>query len=93
VNCFLYMTLFSEFTNGDLNGGKFNRKVAKLNANVIHLCASQGVHPSYLQPRKTLSNLLLLFDPAQADLGRCRVVTFKRSVVVLRLVWSHQNNG
>lgn len=81
----------SEFRNGDLVNGKFNKKVAKLNANVIHLCSSQGIHlllllfiysfcklffdskgihATSLQPRKTISNLLLLFDPEQADLGR-----------------------
>lgn len=49
---------------------KFNRKVAKLNANIVHLCASQGIPPSFLQPRKTIPNLLLLFDPNNADLGR-----------------------
>ncbi|XP_021963931.1 beclin 1-associated autophagy-related key regulator isoform X2 [Folsomia candida] len=61
---------YSEFRNGDLVNGKFNKKVAKLNANVIHLCSSQGIHATSLQPRKTISNLLLLFDPEQADLGR-----------------------
>lgn len=37
---------------------------------MIHLCSSQGIHATSLQPRKTISNLLLLFDPEQADLGR-----------------------
>lgn len=60
---------YTEFTNGDL-AAKFNRKVAKLNANVVHLCASQGVAPTFLQPRKTVPNLLMLFDPSAADLGR-----------------------
>jgi len=60
----------SEFTNGDLIGGKFHRKVAKLNANIIHLCASQGVLHNHIQPRRTVPNLLLLFDSCFADLGR-----------------------
>jgi len=61
---------YSEFANGNLSNGKFSRKVAKLNANVIHLCSSQGIHATSLQPRKTISNILLMFDPEQSDLGR-----------------------
>ncbi|CAL8080373.1 unnamed protein product [Orchesella dallaii] len=60
---------YTEFANGDL-ATKFNRKVAKLNANIVHLCASQGIAPTFLHPRQTISNLLLLFDPEHADLGR-----------------------
>jgi beclin 1-associated autophagy-related key regulator len=67
----VFVELFhSEFTIGDLMGGKFNRKVAKLNANVIHLCASQGIPPNFIQPRRTIPNLLLLFDDALSELGR-----------------------
>jgi len=67
-----YFIVFSssEFSNGDLVGKKFNRKVAKLNANIIHLCSSQNVGPSYLYPRQTLPNLLYIFEPDFADLGR-----------------------
>lgn len=70
VLTWFYSFHFSEFRNGDLINGKFNKKVAKLNANVIHMCSSQGIHATSLQPRKTIPNLLLLFDDEQADLGR-----------------------
>ncbi|XP_064484934.1 beclin 1-associated autophagy-related key regulator-like [Ornithodoros turicata] len=61
---------YREFGNGEPSDEAFKHRVAKLNANVIHLCASQGVDPLHLRPRATLRNLLLLLDPETADLGR-----------------------
>jgi len=74
---------FSEFTNGDLLGSKFTRKVAKLNANIIHLCGSQGIPSSFLEPRRTISNLLLLFDPEISDLGRYIILKESKDCIEL----------
>lgn len=53
-----------------LNDAQFSYNVAKLNANVIYLCVSQGIDISLLQSQRTLKNLLLLFDLNLSDLGR-----------------------
>lgn len=53
-----------------LNEIQFSHNVAKLNANIIHLCVSQGVDVSLLSPQKTLKNLLHLFNLNISDLGR-----------------------
>ncbi|EEC00822.1 conserved hypothetical protein [Ixodes scapularis] len=60
----------SEFGGGELGEEVFRHRVAQLNGNVVHLCASQGVDPSQLRPKATLRNLLLLLNPDMADLGR-----------------------
>ncbi|KAG8212774.1 hypothetical protein J437_LFUL019737, partial [Ladona fulva] len=49
---------------------RFARKVAKLNANILHLCFTQNVNPELLHPHRTLQNLLLLLNPEVSDLGR-----------------------
>ncbi|CAN7983688.1 unnamed protein product [Ixodes hexagonus] len=61
---------YSEFGGGELGEEVFRHRVAQLNGNVVHLCASQGVDPSQLRPKATLRNLLLLLNPEMADLGR-----------------------
>ncbi|KAM7288594.1 beclin 1-associated autophagy-related key regulator isoform X2 [Ixodes scapularis] len=61
---------YSEFGGGELGEEVFRHRVAQLNGNVVHLCASQGVDPSQLRPKATLRNLLLLLNPDMADLGR-----------------------
>uniref|UniRef100_A0A6G1SLD4 Beclin 1-associated autophagy-related key regulator n=1 Tax=Aceria tosichella TaxID=561515 RepID=A0A6G1SLD4_9ACAR len=53
-----------------LNDAQFSYNVAKLNANVIHLCVSQGIDISLLQSQRTLKNLLLLFNLNLCDIGR-----------------------
>lgn len=68
--CLPHHLHYREFCSGELSEEAFKHKVAKLNANVIHLCASQGVDPLHLRPKATLRNLLLLLDPATSDLGR-----------------------
>ncbi|XP_076321785.1 beclin 1-associated autophagy-related key regulator-like isoform X1 [Tachypleus tridentatus] len=64
---------YSEFCSHELTEEQFAHKVAKLNANVLHLCLSQNVDSNLLSPRRTIPNLILLLDPNVSDLGRCGV--------------------
>lgn len=57
-----------------MNEQQFNRRVARLNANVLQLCFSQSTDLNLLQPPQTLQNILQLLDPGVSDLGR--FVTF-----------------
>jgi beclin 1-associated autophagy-related key regulator len=57
-----------------LNDAQFSYNVAKLNANVIYLCVSQGIDISLLQSQKTLKNLLLIFNLNLCDIGRKPVI-------------------
>lgn len=41
---------------------KLNRKVTRLNLNILHLCLSQGVSPEKLRAKQTLHNLKQLID-------------------------------
>ncbi|XP_076321736.1 beclin 1-associated autophagy-related key regulator-like isoform X2 [Tachypleus tridentatus] len=61
---------YSEFCSHELTEEQFAHKVAKLNANVLHLCLSQNVDSNLLSPRRTIPNLILLLDPNVSDLGR-----------------------
>lgn len=61
---------YSDFCSNELGKGKFMKKVARLNWNVLHLCFSQNVNPSLLKPESTLANILLLLDQTVSDLGR-----------------------
>lgn len=53
---------YSEFFVNDLNEVQFAHKVAKLNANVLHLCLSQNVDSELLHPRQTVKNLLYVLN-------------------------------
>lgn len=53
-----------------MNEQQLNRRVARLNANVLHLCFSQNTDLNFLQPSQTLHNILQLLDPKVTDLGR-----------------------
>lgn len=57
-----------------LQDAQFSYNVAKLNANVIYLCISQGVDISLIQSQRTLKNLLLLFNLNLCDLGRKPII-------------------
>lgn len=61
---------FNTVNNEHLDDATFSYNVAKLNADIIHLCVSQGIDVSLLQPQCTLKNLMLLFDLNLVDLGR-----------------------
>lgn len=58
------------FSKKLLDDTQFSYNVAKLNANVIHLCVSQGVDISLLHPQRTLKNLMLLFNFNVSNIGR-----------------------
>lgn len=51
---------YSQFGARDESEEDFRNLVARLNSNVLHLCASQGLEPPLLRPRTTLRNLALL---------------------------------
>lgn len=51
---------YSQFGARDESEEDFRNWVARLNSNVLHLCASQGLEPPLLRPRTTLRNLSLL---------------------------------
>lgn len=51
---------YSQFGARDESEDDFRNLVARLNSNVLHLCASQGLEPPLLRPRTTLRNLALL---------------------------------
>lgn len=53
-----------------LDDSQFSYNVAKLNNNVFHLCISQGIDISLLNPQKTIKNLLLLINTNLNELGR-----------------------
>lgn len=53
-----------------MSEGQFARRVARLNANVLHLCFSQSVNPYLLRPTATIHNILCLINPELSDLGR-----------------------
>ncbi|KAK9695638.1 Vacuolar sorting 38 and autophagy-related subunit 14 [Popillia japonica] len=65
-----YKLLYSDFCSSDMSEQQFNRRVARLNANVLHLCFSQNTDLNLLQPSQTLHNILQLLDPKVTDLGR-----------------------
>lgn len=75
-----------------LDDTKFTYNVAKLNANVIHLCISQGVDPSLLHPQRTLKNLMLLFNLNICDIGRKPIIELDDEEVADRIVEQLSNN-
>lgn len=66
-----YKLNFSDFCRIDLPEHKFNRRVARLNANILQLAYTQHVDLKTLNPSATLENLhQLLIESGAADLGR-----------------------
>ncbi|XP_065338656.1 beclin 1-associated autophagy-related key regulator isoform X2 [Cloeon dipterum] len=61
---------YSDFCKAEMTDQQFARRVARLNANVLHLCFSQNIPPSVLHPTRTLHNVLQLFNKDVSDLGR-----------------------
>lgn len=59
-----------DFIRSDLDAKRFSRKIARLHANVLFLCASQGVAPIHLRHANPLARLSTLLDPNICDLGR-----------------------
>ncbi|CAG2054163.1 unnamed protein product [Timema podura] len=61
---------YSDFCGHEMSDPTFARRVAKLNANVLHLCFLQNVEPERLRSTHTLHNVLNLLDTTVSDLGR-----------------------
>uniref|UniRef100_T1JJT5 Beclin 1-associated autophagy-related key regulator n=1 Tax=Strigamia maritima TaxID=126957 RepID=T1JJT5_STRMM len=69
---------YSDFCSHELNRDRFVQKVAKMNANVLHLCFHHGVNPDKLHPRQTIRNLLHLLNSENYNpqrLGLYRIET------------------
>lgn len=62
--------VYSDFCSSDMSEQQFSRRVAKLNANILHLCFTQNVKPEVLHPPRTLHNILQLLNAGVGDLGR-----------------------
>lgn len=67
----LTMFISSDFCSSDMNKLQFSRRVARLNANILHLCFTQNTNLGSLRPSETLHNILQLLDTETSDLGRC----------------------
>ncbi|EFX67987.1 hypothetical protein DAPPUDRAFT_301718 [Daphnia pulex] len=60
----------SDFISSDLDAKIFAGRIARLHANVLYLCTSQGVAPIHLRHANPLARLSTLLDPNICDLGR-----------------------
>ncbi|KAI9559975.1 hypothetical protein GHT06_013983 [Daphnia sinensis] len=60
----------SDFISSDLDIKLFAGRIARLHANVLYLCTSQGVAPIHLRHANPLARLSTLLDPNICDLGR-----------------------
>lgn len=69
-----------------LNDVEFSYNVAKLNTNVIHLCISQGVDISLLNPQRTLKNLMLILNINISDIGRKPIIEIDNEEAAKRIV-------
>jgi len=66
-----YKVNYCDFCRIDLPEQKFNIKVARLNANILHLCYTQNVDLKVLDPSRTLENMhRLLVGGMAPELGR-----------------------
>lgn len=65
-----------------LDEAHFSYNVAKLNTNIIHLCVLQGIDLSLLNPKKTLKNLLMIFDPNLSEFGRKPILDLNDSATI-----------
>ncbi|XP_019536184.3 beclin 1-associated autophagy-related key regulator [Aedes albopictus] len=65
-----YKVSYSDFCTTALSEAQFNRKVARLNANILYLCYTQGCRLNELRPTHTLENMQRLMNSPQVDLGR-----------------------
>lgn len=69
----------SDFCNKELTAGQFQRKVARLNGNILALCDTQNVNARQLVATHTLANLLQLLSAS--ELGRSGAVEVSNSLV------------
>ncbi|KAL0280944.1 UNVERIFIED_CONTAM: hypothetical protein PYX00_002089 [Menopon gallinae] len=59
---------YTDFYNIDISDHKFNKKISKLNTNILYLGFSQGIDTFLLNPKQTLCNILHLVQ--YPNLGR-----------------------
>ncbi|XP_028967900.1 beclin 1-associated autophagy-related key regulator [Galendromus occidentalis] len=57
-----YVFCFSEFSAETLTGEDLMNKIARLNGNVVFMCASQNVDVTLIQSQKTVQNVLNILD-------------------------------
>uniref|UniRef100_A0A182PBM9 Beclin 1-associated autophagy-related key regulator n=1 Tax=Anopheles epiroticus TaxID=199890 RepID=A0A182PBM9_9DIPT len=60
---------YADFCTTTLSEAQFTRKVARLNADIVFLCHTQGCRLNDMNPTHTLENLLCLLK--SPDLGHC----------------------
>lgn len=60
-----YGMCFSEFSADTLTEEGLANKIARLNANVVYMCASQNVDPVHIRPRQTVRNLLNILNMSE----------------------------
>lgn len=65
-----YKVSYSDFCTTALSEAQFNRKVTRLNANILYVCYNQGCRLNDLRPTHTLENIQKLLNPTHACLGR-----------------------
>lgn len=54
----------------DMGEQQFQRRVARLNSNVLYLCYTQNIKLKNIQPTHTLENISMLLNTSISDLGR-----------------------
>lgn len=59
---FPFQVAASDFCTGFLSDSKFQKRVTRLNANIVHLLYTQGVKLSDIQPEQSLKNVTLLLE-------------------------------
>lgn len=57
-----YVMCFSEFSAESLDEDGLANKIARLNGNVVYMCASQNVDATMIQSRQTVRNVLNILD-------------------------------
>uniref|UniRef100_A0A182Q0G2 Beclin 1-associated autophagy-related key regulator n=1 Tax=Anopheles farauti TaxID=69004 RepID=A0A182Q0G2_9DIPT len=64
-----YRVAYADFCTTTLSEAQFARKVARLNADIVFLCHTQGCRLNDMNPTHTLENLLCLLK--SPELGHC----------------------
>lgn len=59
---FPFTVTAADFCTGFLSDSKFQRRVTRLNANIVHLLYTQGVKLSEIQPEQSLKNVTILLE-------------------------------
>lgn len=76
-----------DFIRSDLATRRFAGRIARLHANVLFLCTSQGVAPDHLRHANPLARLSTLLETNICDLGRSGPFEFPPEL------WSFEEAG